>query len=67
MLPTYRKKDGTAERLNDTRQELQLLEEEVTEKREKVKAFAGETILRGEDFKKYVGQLRGKSNVYKVR
>ncbi len=43
------------------------MEEEVAEKRERVRAFAGETILRGEDFKRYVNQLRGKSNVYKVR
>ncbi len=62
-----RKKEGTAEKLHETRQDLQLLEEEVAEKRERVRAFAGETILRGEDFKRYVNQLRGKSNVYKVR
>ncbi len=32
-----------------------------------MRSFAGETILRGEDFKRYVNQLRGKSNVYKAR
>ncbi len=46
---------------------MQMLEEEVQEKKEKVRSFAGETILRGEDFKRYVNQLRGKSNVYKAR
>ena len=29
--------------------------------------FSGETILRGEEFKKYVNALRSKSNVYKQR
>jgi len=49
------------------RSEMASLEEEVEEKRESVKSFAGETILRGEDFKRYVNALRGKSNVYKAK
>ena len=37
------------------------------EKRSQVESFAGETILRGEEFKKYVNSLREKSNIYKQR
>ena len=62
-----RKKEGTAEKLADMKSELASVEEEVGEKREKVKSFAGETILRGDDFKRYVNTLRGKSNVYKAK
>ena len=36
-----RKKESTAEKLNDTRNEEHTHEEEVAEKRERVKAFAG--------------------------
>ena len=32
-----------------------------------MKSFSGETVLRGDDFKRYVNSLRGKSNTYKKR
>ena len=40
---------------------------QVRDKRDRVKSFSGETILRGDDFKRYVNALRGKSNVYKKK
>ena len=43
------------------------MEEEINEKREQVQSFAGETVLRGDDFKRYVASLRGKSNTYKKK
>jgi len=32
-----------------------------------VQAFAGETVLKGEDFKRYVNLLRDKSTLYKQK
>lgn len=40
------------------RSDVQSLEEELEEKRQQVKSFAGETVLRGDDFKRYVNSLR---------
>ena len=37
------------------------------EKRKELQSFAGETVLRGDDFKRYVASLRGKSNDYKKK
>ena len=39
----------------------------MNEKKSLVKSFSGETVLRGDDFKRYVNSLRGKSNTYKKR
>ncbi len=60
-----RKKESTAEKLNDTRNELASIEEEISEKRHQVQSFAGETISRPNDLKNYINSLRGKSNTYK--
>ena len=62
-----RKKETTAERLNDARAALSSSEDEVKEKKSQVGRFAGETILKGEEFKKYVTGLRSKSNEYKEK
>lgn len=35
------------------------------EKKNQLKDFAGETVLRGEEFKRYVTKLRGRSSLYK--
>ena len=35
---------------------------QVNEKKTLVNSFSGETVLRGDDFKRYVNSLRGKSN-----
>ena len=42
-----RKKESTAEKLNDTRNEVHSVEEEVGEKRDRVKSFAGENKKHG--------------------
>merc|ERR1712223_431258 len=62
-----RKKETTAERLNDARAALNNAEEEVKEKKGQVGNFGGEVILKGDDFKKYVNSLRTKSNEYKEK
>ena len=62
-----RKKESTAEKLHDVRGSLSLTEEEVGERRRQVESFAGETILKGDDFKRYVNSLRSKSTTYKQK
>lgn len=62
-----RKKSNTAEKLNDVRTEAAALSSDLTEMKDKLQSFSGETIVRGDDFKKYVSALRSKSTVYKQR
>ena len=62
-----RKKETTAEKLHDTRSSLGQAEEEIREKKQHVSSFSGETVLRGEDFKRYVNALRTKSTGYKQK
>ncbi|PSN57775.1 hypothetical protein C0J52_07269 [Blattella germanica] len=54
-----RKKETTAEQLTELRSKLSV------EKRNQLQEFAGDTVLRGEEFKRYVNKLRGRSSVYK--
>ena len=35
------------------------------EKRNQLQEFAGDTVLHGEEFKRYVNKLRGRSSLYK--
>lgn len=37
------------------------------DKQEQLKQFSGEQVLRGEEFKRYVNKLRGKSSLYKMK
>ncbi|KAK7873068.1 hypothetical protein R5R35_000352 [Gryllus longicercus] len=60
-----RKKESTAEQLGELRSRVAALDEELQEKRNRLQEFAGETVLRGEEFKRYVTKLRGRSSVYK--
>ena len=62
-----RKKETTAERLNDARSALSVAEDEVRDKKSQIGSLGGEVILKGEDFKKYVNALRTKSNEYKEK
>jgi intraflagellar transport protein 81 len=62
-----RKKETTNERRNDARSSLPSSEEEFKEKWQHVSSFAGETVLRGDDFKRYVNALRSKSSTYKQK
>ncbi|XP_071536615.1 intraflagellar transport protein 81 homolog [Panulirus ornatus] len=62
-----RKKEQTAERLSELRGELANLQEDMRDKQNQLKQFSGEQVLRGEEFKRYVNKLRGKSSVYKMK
>ena len=37
------------------------------EKKNELESFSGDVVLRGDDFKRYVASLRGKSNMYKKK
>ena len=62
-----RKKETTAERLNDARSALNVAEDDVRDKKGQIGSLGGEVILKGDDFKKYVNALRTKSNEYKEK
>ena len=62
-----RKKETTAERLNDARSALSAAEDEVRDKKGQIGSLGDEVILKGDDFKKYVNALRTKSNDYKTK
>ncbi|XP_077987747.1 intraflagellar transport protein 81 homolog [Glandiceps talaboti] len=62
-----RKKEVAAEGLSEHKEELQGCQREVREKREQAKSVQGEEVLKGDDFKRYVNKLRGKSTVYKKK
>ncbi|KAJ3252094.1 Intraflagellar transport protein 81 [Chytriomyces hyalinus] len=62
-----RKKAGTAQRLNALTEEVMRLSEEVESRREQHRGPGGGKVLTGDDFKKYVSELRGKSNIYKIK
>ena len=62
-----RKKETTAERLNDARSALIAAEDDVRDKKGQIGSLGGEVILKGDDFKKYVNALRTKSNDYKEK
>ena len=62
-----RKKETTAERLNDARSALSAAEDDVRDKKGQIGSLGGEVILKGDDFKKYVNALRNKSNDYKEK
>ncbi|KAH7966537.1 hypothetical protein HPB49_017356 [Dermacentor silvarum] len=58
-----RKKDAAAETLNELRLQVSQLEAQLQEKQSLV--AGGEQVLKGDEFKKYVNALRGKSSQYK--
>ncbi|KAI9209448.1 uncharacterized protein BJ171DRAFT_564624 [Polychytrium aggregatum] len=60
-----RKKEGTAQKLATLGEEINLLQTDLAKKREQAKGVQGAKILKGEEFKRYVSELRGKSMVYK--
>ncbi|XP_013415931.1 intraflagellar transport protein 81 homolog [Lingula anatina] len=62
-----RKKEVAAENLRDARDELARTEQELREKRDILKEHDGEEVLKGDEFKRYVNKLRGKSTVYKKK
>ncbi|XP_047498855.1 intraflagellar transport protein 81 homolog [Penaeus chinensis] len=62
-----RKKEQTAERMNELRNELGNMQEDMRDKQDQLKQYSGEQVLRGDEFKRYVNKLRGKSSVYKMK
>ncbi|XP_075727732.1 intraflagellar transport protein 81 homolog [Rhipicephalus microplus] len=58
-----RKKEAAAETLNELRLQVSQLEAQLQEKQSVV--AGGEQVLKGDEFKKYVNALRGKSSQYK--
>ncbi|XP_071798485.1 intraflagellar transport protein 81 homolog [Asterias amurensis] len=62
-----RKKEAAAENLRESKDELAACRQEAAEKREGVKGVQGEEVLKGDEFKRYVNKLRGKSTIYKKK
>ncbi|KAI8622652.1 hypothetical protein BC830DRAFT_1162737 [Chytriomyces sp. MP71] len=62
-----RKKEGTAQRLTTLTEEVSRLSGELESRREQTRGPGGGKVLKGDDLKKYVSELRGKSNVYKLK
>ncbi|XP_041483124.1 intraflagellar transport protein 81 homolog [Lytechinus variegatus] len=60
-----RKKEGRADALREAKEELIQAKQELAEKRESAKNLEGEEVLKGDEFKRYVNKLRGKSTDYK--
>ncbi|KAF0308527.1 Intraflagellar transport protein 81 [Amphibalanus amphitrite] len=63
-----KKKEAAAEKLQEMQQQLQQIKDDLAEKRAQLEEQGGaEGTVRGDDFKQYVHQLRGKSAVYKKK
>ncbi|QQP49507.1 Intraflagellar transport protein 81 -like protein, partial [Caligus rogercresseyi] len=64
---SFQKVEDGSDPLSDLRNDVSNLSDEIKEKREKLNAMAGDSslVLRGDDFKKYVADLRKKSSEYK--
>lgn len=60
-----RKKESTAEQLAEMRARVAALDEELQEKQSQLQSVSGDAVLRGEEFKRYVNKLRGRSSLYK--
>ncbi|KAJ3044268.1 Intraflagellar transport protein 81 [Rhizophlyctis rosea] len=60
-----RKKEGTATKLKAATDEVSTAQEELNVKKESAKGAAGTKMMKGEELKRYVSELRGKSTVYK--
>ncbi|XP_064615158.1 intraflagellar transport protein 81 homolog [Liolophura sinensis] len=61
------KKEAAAVSLREAREEYNKALQEADDKRELVKDVDGGEVLKGEDFKRYVNKLRGKSTIYKKK
>ncbi|XP_031548749.1 intraflagellar transport protein 81 homolog [Actinia tenebrosa] len=62
-----RKKEAAAERLKEAMDETAGLENELQKKKDLLKDSEGAEVLKGDEFKRYVNKLRGKSTVYKKK
>uniref|UniRef100_A0A8C5LJC6 Intraflagellar transport protein 81 homolog n=1 Tax=Leptobrachium leishanense TaxID=445787 RepID=A0A8C5LJC6_9ANUR len=62
-----RKKETKAEELQEAKEEIANLEKEIVQKLNQARDMDGTEILRGDEFKRYVSKLRGKSTVFKKK
>ncbi|CAD5114753.1 DgyrCDS3793 [Dimorphilus gyrociliatus] len=62
-----RKKETAAESLREAREEIHSAQIEIEEKRNLLNANSGEEVLKGDEFKRYVNNLRTKSTTYKKK
>ena len=61
------KKNSAAETLQEAMDEFQTTETELKERRNQLKDTEDVQILKGDEFKRYVNKLRGKSTIYKKK
>merc|ERR1719420_684084 len=62
-----RKKESLAEELKECTNEWTDVENELTKKKEEMRVSGAEQVLTGPEFKKYIGMIRNKGNVYKAK
>ncbi|XP_053557709.1 intraflagellar transport protein 81 homolog [Bombina bombina] len=62
-----RKKETKAEELQEAKEEIANVEKEIAQKSNQARDIDGSEVLRGDEFKRYVSKLRGKSSVYKKK
>ena len=62
-----RKKESTASKLSEMNEELIQLTSELESKRNASGSSLGVKMLKGEEFKRYVNELRAKSTLYKSK
>ncbi|KAG9487743.1 hypothetical protein GDO78_007499 [Eleutherodactylus coqui] len=62
-----RKKETKAEELQEAKEEIANLEREIAQKSSQARDNDGSEMLRGDEFKRYVSKLRGKSLVFKKK
>ncbi|XP_010874568.1 intraflagellar transport protein 81 homolog isoform X2 [Esox lucius] len=62
-----RKKESKAEELQEAREELAALERELSQKNTQARDLDGDEVIRGDEFKRFVGKLRSKGTVFKKK
>ncbi|XP_051524577.1 intraflagellar transport protein 81 homolog isoform X1 [Myxocyprinus asiaticus] len=62
-----RKKETKVEELQEAREELAAIERELNMKSSQTRERGGMELIRGDEFKRYVAKMRGKSSTYKKK
>ncbi|KAI2661886.1 hypothetical protein H4Q32_007582 [Labeo rohita] len=62
-----RKKETKVEELQEAREELAAVERELNMKSSQAREQGGAELIRGDEFKRYVAKMRGKSSTYKKK
>ncbi|XP_059379171.1 intraflagellar transport protein 81 homolog isoform X1 [Carassius carassius] len=62
-----RKKEAKVEELQEAREELAAVERELNMKSSQAREQGGVELIRGDEFKRYVAKMRGKSSAYKKK